>query len=112
MQSRDYIMFEGEEALATRIIPIKGRNRDRGRLPANLRPYWGDAVAWFEGNTLVVETVYHAAKTWEMYGAPPETTRTIERFTRRIAPAGLDKHGHNRESDLVGAPLDVAGAAD
>ena len=93
VQTPDYVVFHVEELLAARVIPIKGRNGDPGRLPYELRPYWGDSVAWFEGNTLVVETVYHAKSRSDgedLFGAPPETTRTIERFTRRTAPDGIE----------------------
>ena len=97
VQTRNYVLIQAEEQMVTRIIPIKGRGADPGPVPAALRGYQGDSIAWFEGNTLVVETFYSAKSrsasiggTPGIFGAPPETTRTIERFTRRTAPAGLE----------------------
>lgn len=89
LQAPDYVTIRYEEVHETRIVPIKGRGADRPLLSYKLRPYFGDASAWFDGNTLVIDTVYHA-KDNQVNGAPPETTRTIERFTRRTAPAGIE----------------------
>ena len=47
---------------------------------AEIRPWLGDAVGWYEGNSLVVETVnYHPFQ--ELYGAS-DKVKVIERFTR------------------------------
>ena len=89
VQTPDFVVFRFEELRATRVIPIKGRAGDRPRLPYVTRPYYGDATAWFEGNMLVVDTVYHE-KDVDVMDSPAKTARTIERFTRRTAPAGIE----------------------
>jgi hypothetical protein len=89
VQTPDYVIFRFEELRATRIIPIKGRGGERPLLHAALRPYYGDATAWFEGNTLVIDTVYHE-KDVDVMDSPAKTARTIERFTRRTAPSGIE----------------------
>ena len=88
VQTPDYVVFQVEELLATRVIPIKGRGGEQ-RLSHDLRPYAGDSLAWFEGNTMVVETVY-PAKAPDVFSAPPQSTRVIERYTRRTAPEGIE----------------------
>ena len=89
VQTRDYVTMRYEEVHETRIIPIKGRAADRPHLPQRMRPYFGDATAWFEGNTLVVETLYNERDS-DVHGSPPETARTIERYTRRTNPSGIE----------------------
>ena len=89
VQTPEFVMMRYEELRTMRIIPLKGRREERPREPYALRPYNGDATAWFEGNTLVVDTVYHD-KDVDVMDAPAKTTRTIERFTRRTNPAGIE----------------------
>jgi hypothetical protein len=49
-------------------------------LPKNIRPWLGDSVGHWEGDTLVVDTTNFNDKTW-FYG-PSENRRVVERFTR------------------------------
>jgi hypothetical protein len=63
-----------------RIIDMTTRSH-----PSNLRPsYYGHSVGWWEGDTLVVETVGFGEDFWlDRTGLPhTERLRTVERFTR------------------------------
>jgi len=58
---------------------------DRRDHPANLPPtYYGHSVGWWEGDTLVVDTVGYNEDFWVDRGGTPTTDKlhTIERFTR------------------------------
>ena len=62
--------------------------RLNGTHPANLKPSWfGDSVAHYEGDTLVVDTVGLNAKTWTDNFATPHTEKlhVVERYDRRDA---------------------------
>jgi hypothetical protein len=52
IQTADYVVIHGEMIHDTRIIRLGEPNR----LPANIRPWFGDSWGRWEGNTLVVET--------------------------------------------------------
>ena len=52
VQTDDYLMILVEMVHDTRIIPINGQHR-----PDVLEPWLGDSVGYWDGDTLVVETV-------------------------------------------------------
>ena len=52
IQTADYVVIHGEMIHDTRIIRLGEPNR----LPAHVRPWFGDSWGRWEGNTLVVET--------------------------------------------------------
>jgi hypothetical protein len=52
VQTRDFVAIEVEMNHDVRII----RLGDRTHAPARVRPWMGDSVGWWEGDTLVVET--------------------------------------------------------
>jgi len=52
----------------------------REHLPASLRPWFGDSVGWYEGDSLVVETT-NFPRTQAFFGSW-ETLKVTERFTR------------------------------
>ncbi len=52
VQSPDHVAIMVEMVHDTRII----RLNDRKHLPANIRPYLGDSVGWYDGDALVIET--------------------------------------------------------
>jgi len=64
-----------------RVIYLDGRPH----LPANVRPYLGDSIGRWEGDTLVVETTNFASG---FRGSNPQTFRMIERF-RRVDASNL-----------------------
>ncbi len=78
VQTDDYIMIMVEMVHDARIIPINSSHR-----PGELEPWLGDSLAWWDGDTLVVETLnLH----WQQAprNAAPLTAqgKVIERFTR------------------------------
>ena len=52
VQTRDYVVINIEMNHDARII----RLGDHTHLPPDVRPWMGDSVGWWEGDTLVVET--------------------------------------------------------
>jgi hypothetical protein len=76
LPGRVLMMFEYHHQ--TRQIFTDGRGH-RDDLP----PLWmGDSIGWWEGDTLVVETTNFRPETSPARGGS-ETTRVIERFTKR-----------------------------
>ena len=74
VQSRDWIVLTYEWNTEHRIIPLDGRPH------GTVRTYAGDSRGWWEGDTLVVETVNFNANR-NFYGSPGTFTLR-ERFTR------------------------------
>jgi hypothetical protein len=83
VQTRDAVVLTLEWNHEARIV----RLGDRRHLPAAIRPWTGDAVGWWEGETLVVETTNFSARQAPLRSGPeyyylsPEA-KVIERFTR------------------------------
>lgn len=83
VQTADHVVLFGEQNHEARIV----RLGDRRHLPAAIRPWMGDPVGWFEGDTLVVETTNispsdrwrWSAGDWIML---TPAARIVERFTR------------------------------
>ncbi len=59
VHTNDYLMIMVEMVHDVRVIPIFGSAKEAraNHKPASLQPWMGDSVAWYEGQTLVVETV-------------------------------------------------------
>jgi hypothetical protein len=81
IQNRDriIIIFEGGGHV-WREIHMDGRKH-----PENLNPtYFGHSIGWWEGDTLVVDTIGYNEKTWLDYSGYMHTEQlhTIERITR------------------------------
>jgi hypothetical protein len=51
VQSKDAVVIDTEMVHDARIVRLNAKHRTDG-----LRPYFGDSIGWFEGDTLVVET--------------------------------------------------------
>src|SRR6266850_1827319 len=83
VQSPGYVTILHEEYRDRRIIPVDGRPH------GSIRQWFGDAVARWDGNTLVVDTLNFADKTnyeWaSVWTRPSETLHMVERFTRSDA---------------------------
>ena len=78
VQTDDYLVILVEMVHDARIIPINGEHR-----PDPLKPWLGDSVAWWEGDTLVVETInLHPQQSAQNSAALSEQGKVIERFTR------------------------------
>ena len=78
VQTEDYLMIMVEMVHDTRIIPINGDHR-----PDALEPWLGDSVAYWDGDTLVVETVNLHPQQSPRNSAPlSKQGKVIERFSR------------------------------
>jgi hypothetical protein len=81
--NNNYLIVQGKDEVGivvemnhdVRHIALNGKHRTD-----DLRPWFGDSVGWYEGDTLVVET-NHFPQTQAYYGAWKTLTVT-ERFTR------------------------------
>jgi hypothetical protein len=51
-QSPDYVVIESEMIHDARIIPLNAKHK-----PKELTPWMGDSIGWWDGDTLVVETI-------------------------------------------------------
>jgi hypothetical protein len=83
LYNNNYSIVQGKDSVAiwvemphdTKVIRIGGKHRNDG-----VRPWMGDSVGWYEGATLVVETInFHPQQ--EFYGAS-DKVKVTERFTR------------------------------
>jgi hypothetical protein len=79
IQGKDTVMILIENQHEVRIIPTDGRPH----APSAVKPWLGDSVGHWEGNTLVVETVNYNPRvlTGNFQGTSPEL-KVIEKFTR------------------------------
>jgi len=75
MQSPNHVVIESEMIHDARIIPINGTHK-----PNQMAPWMGDSIAWYEGDTLVVETVNMQRGGGSVQLSPGG--KIIERFTR------------------------------
>ncbi len=75
-QSPDHVIIVAEMIHEPRIIKLNAKHG-----PKELNKYAGDSIGWFEGNTLVVETI-NVNQTGAGQAAITEAGRIIERFTR------------------------------
>ncbi|MGD2131632.1 MAG: hypothetical protein PVI23_02505 [Maricaulaceae bacterium] len=83
LYNNNYVIAQGRDAVAisvemihdTKVIRLDSEHRDDG-----VRPWMGDSIGWYEGDTLVVETTdFHPQQSF--YGAS-EDLKVIERFTQ------------------------------
>lgn len=78
VQTDDYLMILIEMVHDTRIIPIDGERR-----PDELEQWLGDSVGYWDGDTLVVETVnLHPQQAVRNVAPLSKDGRVIERFSR------------------------------
>jgi len=82
IQTKDYVAIQVEMNHDVRII----RMDSRAHLPAAIKPWLGDSVGWWDGDTLVVETTNLNPKghVYSLGGGfrYSERTKITERFTR------------------------------
>lgn len=77
VQTADHVVILTEMVHDARIIYLD----DTPRLPANVRPYFGDSRGWWEGDTLVIETTnIHPQQRYR--GMPSDNMKVIERLAR------------------------------
>ena len=75
VQTKDAVLIEVEMIHDLRVVPLNAKHRTDG-----VRPYMGDSIGWWEGDTLVVETTnipqnQHFMGAWEHL-------KVTEKFTR------------------------------
>lgn len=75
VQSPDHVVIESEMIHDARIVPLNAKHR-----PKELAPWMGDSIGWWEGDTLVVETI-NMTRGGSTVGITP-SGKIIERFTR------------------------------
>jgi hypothetical protein len=86
VQTPDHVMIMTEMVHDVRVIRL---GKDRPRLPAAVRPWWGDSIGWWEGDTLVVETTnFHPA---QVFRGASDTLKVTERLSRLDADTLLYK---------------------
>ncbi|MGI1678323.1 MAG: hypothetical protein K6L75_06310 [Cellvibrionaceae bacterium] len=81
----DYLMILVEMVHDARIIPLfdSAKKAKANHRPNALKPWLGDSVGWYEGKTLVVETINFNALSMEQNSTPISPTgKLIERFER------------------------------
>ena len=78
VQTEDYVMILVEMVHDARVIPVNGDHR-----PKAIEQWMGDSIAWWDGDTLVVETVnLHPQQKARMMASLSDQGRIIEKFTR------------------------------
>jgi len=75
VQTKDNFVIWVEMVHDTRIVKMNGKHRTDG-----VRPWMGDQIGWWDGDTLVVETVGYNPKQNVRGGGP--NMKMTERFTR------------------------------
>jgi hypothetical protein len=74
-QSPSHVVIESEMIHDARIVPLNAKHK-----PKELTPWMGDSIGWYEGDTLVVETINMQRGGGSVRLS--ENGKIIERFTR------------------------------
>jgi hypothetical protein len=72
---KDHVVIVAEMIHEARIIRLNSEHRNDG-----IRPWFGDSIGWWEGDTLVVETTHFPSQ--QAYRGSWENLTVTERFTR------------------------------
>ncbi len=75
VQTADYTVILVEMIHDARIVRMNGKHRTDGQ-----RPYLGDSIGWWEGETLVVETTNFPPE--QLFRGSWQNLKVTERFTR------------------------------
>jgi hypothetical protein len=75
VQTKDHVMVMTEMVHDTRVIRIGGE-----RLPKNVRPWMGDSIGRWEGDTLVIETTNFHPR--QLFRGASDELKVTERLTR------------------------------
>jgi len=86
VQTDTHLMILIEWMHYARVIPISPSKEEARHLPAGIRSRAGDSVAWWEGDTLVVDTTNFLEEKWgatTLFGepSPPADQHVVERFS-------------------------------
>jgi hypothetical protein len=80
VQTKDYVMILVEMVHDARTIRLVDGPSRVQHLPKHIRPWYGDSVGWWEGDTLVVETTnFHPL---QVFRGASDNLKVTERFTR------------------------------
>ena len=101
LQTPDVVAIQVENIHDVRIIPLG----DKPRLDASIGQWNGDSRAYWDGDTLVVETRNYSNKTELRFLSTPNT-RAVERFTR-IAPDAIDYTFTIEDNEIYTQPWTV-----
>ena len=88
VQTADHMVMLAESVHDARIVPIFTTSEDArlNRRPSALKPWFGDTVGWWEGDTFVMETINVNPRQAEDHVFPlSEKGVVTERFTRTSA---------------------------
>ena len=96
IQTPDTVVIQVELIHDTRIIRLKGGHRTDG-----VRPWMGDSIGHFEGNTLVVETTNFPER--DGFLGSWKNLKVTERFTR-VSPTRLDYQFQVEDPDTWAKP--------
>jgi len=96
VQSPDAIAINTELVHDTRIIRLKGGHRTDG-----VRPYMGDSIGHFEGDTLVVETTNIPEA--QAFAGSWKNLKVTERFTR-VSPTRMNYQFQIEDPDTWAKP--------
>ena len=77
VQTRDTVGIWVEMVHDIRLIRLGAKHRTDG-----VRPWMGDAIGWYEGKTLVVETTNFPKTQVQIFMGADENLKVTERFTR------------------------------
>jgi hypothetical protein len=81
--TKDHVAIVTEMIHDTRIV----RLNDKTHGPANVRPWFGDSIGWWEGDTLVVETTNMPEN--QAYRGSWQNLKVTERFTM-VSPTRMN----------------------
>ncbi|MEY2758516.1 MAG: hypothetical protein RIR33_2294 [Pseudomonadota bacterium] len=89
VQTPDHVMLQIEMNHDARIIRLTKDADEEKELPANIQPWFGDSIGWWEGDTLVVET--KNLHRLQARGRIPLSAegKVVERF-RRVSDVEID----------------------
>jgi hypothetical protein len=80
VQTPDHVLIMTEMVHDARVIRI---GKHHQRLPAHVRPWWGDSIGWYEGDTLVIETTnFHPQ---QIFRGASDGLKVTERISRMDA---------------------------
>lgn len=79
VQSPTHVMIFAEMIIDARVIPVFKSKAEARHGPEEIKNWTGDSVAWYEGDTLVIETTNIYPK---QTGYISQSGKTIERFSR------------------------------
>lgn len=97
IQTADHVVILVEMIHDARIIPLAGKHR-----PDVIRPWMGDSLARYEGDTLVIETKNF--RPGLAFRGAPETMTLVERF-KRLDDGQLLYSFDINEPDVFTAPI-------